>query len=290
MIELKEIVLSVLADYIADQVVARLNAEKKKAVILFTGSLAGADDMPEMLASLVSQGWELKAVLSREAETLLPTEELRHILPSGSIFTEPEIRQLRQLIDQRPFLLIPALTVNMAAKIACCIADDPISNAVAYGIGRGKQILACVDGCCPDRKALLPGGYHAPEPYREQMRSNMTTLARYGIWLTNIRSLPDEAERQFTKLIRSGSPSWRDPTATASAVPQRRIWQESGAAAELQSAQTAAITDLRGLRVVGKGDVLSCGQGGSLLVNREAVITQVAADEIKRQSIELVKG
>lgn len=259
MMELEEIVLSVLADYIADQVIARLNSERKKAVLLFTGSLAGADDMPEMLASLVSRGWELKAVVSRGAETVLPVEELRQILPEGSISVDPDIRQLRQLIDQRPFLLIPALTVNTAAKIACCIADDPISNGVAYGIGRGKRILACVDGCCPDRKALLPGGYHAPEPYREQMRNNMTTLARYGIWLTNIQSLPGEADRQFTKLIQNGPAAW-------------------------------AITDLRGLRVVGKGDVFLCKPGGSLLVNREAVITQVAEDEIKRRSIELVKG
>lgn len=296
--EVEKIVISVLADYIVEQVMARLNREKKKAVLLFTGSLAGFSGVPEMIETLHRQGWELQAVLSKGAETVLPIEKLRQSLPEESISATEDIRELRRLIDERPFLLLPALTVNTAAKIAYCIADEPISNAAAYGIGRGKRILACVDGCCPDRKALLPGGFHAPEAYREQMKNNLTALAGYGIWLTDIQSLPAEAERQFAAFIQNENrvDIWHNQKSVsmASAVkgcqsPPLPLTASGVTACQFPST-SSAVTDLRSIRVIGKGDVLSCSPGSRLLTTREAVITQVAFDEIRRRSIELVQG
>lgn len=337
--DLEKIVVSVIADYIADQVVNRLTAERKKALLLFTGSLAGFGGVPEMLETLQSQGWDLKAVLSKGAEAVLPVEKLKEALPRDAVFSAADGRELRSLMDERPFLLLPALTVNTAAKIACCIADEPITNAVAYAIGRGKRILACVDGCCPDRKLLLPGGFHAPEAYKEQMRNNLAALKRFGIRLTDIRSLPGEAERQFIQFMGSdggtvGSVGAAGTvgavTAAARAGAANLISASAGGAGQvlapavgstlasavgstlastvgtnlipavrLDSAPAAAGqnravsltgTDLRSVRVIGKGDVLSCRPGERLLVARDAVITQVAADEIERRSIELVKG
>lgn len=274
---LEKIILSVLAEYVVEQAAERLAAERRKALILFDGSFEGFPGIPAMLEQLQSGGWDLKAVLSESAENVLNKSAVESSLPTGALVRGGDAGQLRMLVEERSFLFLPTLTVNGASKIAHCMADDLTSNAAALAIAHGKQILACVDGCCPDRRAMLPGGFQAPEPYREQMRQNLRALASYGIRLTDVKGLAADAEGRLRGRLGA------EMKAAAGKSPVR------SSAVGAEAPEMWGTIDLRGLRVIGKSQVMACGEG-RILVGAEAVVTQTALEEAERKQIMLVKG
>jgi flavoprotein len=109
-------------------------------LVVFTGGTGSLDAVAEELGKL-SGKYKLYAVFSEMAKKVLPQEKLK----KNARLEEVCCDGLYEAIDKSRIVVLPTLTQNTAAKIACGIRDTVATEAVAVAILAGKKILACED-------------------------------------------------------------------------------------------------------------------------------------------------
>lgn len=177
-------------NWIIEEVIRRLEARRKKALVIFTGAAIGFQEAVPQLKALLAEGWDFKILLSNSAEYVLTPQLVKEQLGVKEIYLEREVKGLKPLYQDIGQVIIPTLTLNTAVKIALGIADTLTTNVVAHVLMEGIPIIAAKDGCDLKNPTRLQLGMNkTPTPYLMRMEQYLSTLESYGIRLVEASHL-----------------------------------------------------------------------------------------------------
>jgi len=149
-------------------------------LVVFTGGTGSLDAVAEELGKL-SGKYKLYAVFSEAAKKVLPQEKFKKIAQLEEVCCDG----LYEAIDKSKVVVLPTLTQNTAAKIACGIRDTVATEAVAVAIMAGKKILACEDSIPFTVKC---------QGYSKVINDIVQKLKEFGIVFCNAQKISDEVE------------------------------------------------------------------------------------------------
>lgn len=187
--QLRELIAGIIAELLPG---APAQA-KPNALVLFTGALLGFE--------------ESLAGLSRTDSVNLDwtqTDSARRILDQGRIDAVGMTRVDSSLVVSHDLLIVPTLTVNMAAKVVHGIGDCLASNVIAEFIMSGKPVVAVTNAACPDsadKRGWFPS---MPDGYAALLRQNLSALASFGVRLTTAAHLDRAVARAVQAPVSGG--------------------------------------------------------------------------------------
>lgn len=259
--ELERAISQAIVACLSDRVVEVLRARQKCAVVLLTATDLGLGELPATLAALRADGWTLRFALSEPAHKMLGAERLAELGLPVEPFTCAEHDTL---LDGCGLLLVPTLSITVAAKVACTIRDSVASQLLADALERGVAIIAALDGCCPDNPKRPPGSFRVTGAYKAQMRANLQALKDYGIRLVPSRKL-------------------------AGAAMQATMPEVARTVAHHAITPSAASPDSRpNKRIFSRSDAVQCREG-ELRLGRNVLVTPSAADELRIRNVRLIQ-
>lgn len=263
---LENVIYEVLISCIAERVAEKIAMYNKKALVVFTGSLINFEDAMESLEKLRKDGFSFEVFLSESARLLLDLTKIKQILQPTEIYQDshglPE-----QLAKNFETVIVPTMTINTAAKIACCMADTPASRLISNAMMRGKNVIIGIDGCCPDNKERVAKGYKMTEPLKAQLRDNMRKMASYGAYLTTLEDLYDNTKK---KVFYQG--------------PKGEILYEN----KIETSENAGCRVLS-KKVIGNVDILSNAGCRVIKISRNALVTKLAEETALKNKIQLIR-
>ena len=281
--EFENALMSTIVEYISDQIVLRYMDACKKAAILFSGALIGYADAVRSLQELKKDGWKLTVVMSKAAGEVLTEERIKNDIGPEAIYVEGAPINGRQIIDDNQFVLVPALTINTAAKVANCISDNLLTNMISRAMATGKPVVAAVDGCCPDNAVRAKLGFKVTDAYKARMRSNLEALQSYGIHLTVDSNLFDKVNKVYTASFDFPSPdSDAKPVQVKAEQAAQPSCSGSAAAEEVSSVKLDK-------KVIGRVDIARNARYKTIIVGADAVVTALASDEACNRGIAIVR-
>ncbi len=281
-VEFENALMSTIVDYISDQIILKYMEACKKATVLFTGALIGYNDAVASLKQLKEEGWELTAVMSKAATEVITEERVKKDIDPKAIYVEGAPVNGRQLINESQFVIVPALTINTAAKLANCIFDNLITNMISFAMHTGKPIVAAVDGCCPDNEVRAKLGFKVTESYKAKLRSNLVDIQSFGIVLTTDKSLAKKVNKVYAS-------SFDFPIPDSGEEPKQK--QETakpscGCAVKQEAEESSTTLDKR---VIGRIDIAKNAKYKTIYVSSDALVTVLAAEEAVKRGITIVK-
>ena len=281
--EFENALMSTIVEYISDQIVLRYMDACKKAAVLFSGALIGYADAVRSLQELKKDGWKLTVVMSKAAGEVLTEERIKNDIGPEAIYVEGAPINGRQIIDDNQFVLVPALTINTAAKVANCISDNLLTNMISRAMATGKPVVAAVDGCCPDNAVRAKLGFKVTDAYKARMRSNLEALQSYGIHLTVDSNLFDKVNKVYTANFDFPSPdSDAKPVQVKAEQAAQPSCSGSAAAEEVSSVKLDK-------KVIGRVDIARNARYKTIIVGADAVVTALASDEACNRGIAIVR-
>lgn len=253
-----------LVEAIAEEVIRRINEKliqmQKNALVVCTGSRLSLPAWIESLKKLQQQGFRFDLFLSKSAERVLGPDEIQKNLQIGQIWIDDN--NAEAIAGEYQTVLVPALTINTAAKLAACTADTPAARVILTSMMRGKAVVVSTDGCCPDNVARLDLGYRFTPAMKEKLRANIERMRSFGATLATADTL---AERTVKAL------------GLADTGQQRKVQQP-------EPAQVACNS-----RVISRQAVAAVPQGGVLRIPKGSMVTQLAEDTARTRGIALIK-
>lgn len=179
-----------ILNMIIDEVFRRLEARRKRSLVIFTGAAIGFQDAICSLKELLSDGWDLKIFLSKSAEHVFTPKLIKEQLGIEEVFLESNVKGLQDLYKDVSSFIIPTLTLNTAAKVSLGIADTMSTNLIAHGIMEGIQIVAAKDGCDLNNTTRLKLGMNkTPQSYLSTFDRHLANLEGYGIKLVEAKDI-----------------------------------------------------------------------------------------------------
>ena len=169
---------------IAKLVSRKLLEYQKNAMVVFTGTTIGTDVALEALCDLKEQGFTYHVLLSHSASKVLDVEKIRASLKPEDLWLGCSERTPEDLCSKYETILVPALTINSAARVANCMSDTVATSIILNGLLRRKTVVLSIDGCCPDVQKQINGGVPLPPILEGRLRSNLELLQGYGAILT----------------------------------------------------------------------------------------------------------
>ena len=284
-IDFENALMSTIVEYISDQVILRYAQCCKKAVLLFTGALIGYGDAVESLKAMKEDGWSFTAVLSKAASEVITKERIQNDIDPDAIYVEGAPVNGRQLVNDAQYVIIPALTVNTASKLANCIHDNLLTNMLFYANTSGKPVVAAVDGCCPDNKVREKIGFHVTDKHKGRMRKHLVDLVEFGYHLTTAASLAEKTDKVFCSDF---GIAFKDPYDEDE--PQVKI------KSTVPECRCPVSPDTPGVRksqinkkVIGRTDVIDHAESNVIVVSKDAIITGLARDEAIYRGITFIQ-
>lgn len=274
----EEAFISVVSDYVVQEVVKRYLARSKKALVLFSGALIGIQEVYENLNQLKADGWSLTVAMSQSAKEIISEQTIKEKIGPDAIYAEGNPVDYRKLVDECNYIIIPTLTINTTAKVANAINDNLLTRIIYRAMSVGKPIVAAIDGCCPDNEVRAKMGFKANDAYKAKLRSNLEALQSYGIVLTSAKNLFNKVNK-----VLAGSFKFSN---VRKAEPEKK--------AEACSCQVAAKPNKGGTvrldkNVISRNDILLNRQYKTIIVGKRANVTALAQDEAFRYGITIVK-
>ncbi len=248
---------------VARRVCERLVVLQKRALVVCTGSGLSFSVWKDALCNLEKAGYRFSLFVSRSAEFVLDLNVLQDELHFERVFRDDGQCVPEQLAGEYATVIVPALTINTAAKIASCHADTPAARIVLTSMMRGKNVILSVDGCCPDNPERTAKGYKFTEPLKEQLRTNMKRLKDYGATLATADKL---MHKVFTATSFHGG-----------IFADEHILKQ---------------TNLRGAYhcgdgIIGRSYIAGLPEGAVLHIKRGCRLTQLAADTARARGIQI---
>lgn len=272
----EEAFISVVSDYVVQEVVKRYLAQSKKALVLFSGALIGIQEAYDNLNQLKEDGWSLTVVMSASAKEIISEETIKEKIGPDAIYAEGNPVAYRKLVDECNYVIIPTLTINTTAKVANAINDNLLTNIIYRSMSVGKPIIAAIDGCCPDNEVRNKMGFKVTEAYKAKLRSNLEAMQSYGIVLTSAKNLFKKVNK-----VLAGSISFSNV---------RKAESKAEAKAVKSTAKAAAGGSIRlDKNVISRNDILLNRQYKTIIVGKRANVTALAQDEAFRYGITIVK-
>ena len=251
----------VLIAEVVRRVAEKLISVQKKALVVYTGSLIGFVPALVSLQQLQQAGFTFDLFLSKSASKLLDVETLRTVLTPGAFHQEGSLdRAPEELAAPYYTVLVPALTVNTASKIAACVADTPAARIISNSMMRGKNVVITRDGCCPENAERAAKGYHMTPALKAKLSANLETRRDFGAAICGCDTLAFKTMR----LVEPKAPDARPMLAEAQSVASAK-------------------------RVIGRREIISLPSGSLLRVSKNALVTQLARDAAHQRGVRIEK-
>lgn len=257
---------------ITELVVKRLQAFQSKALVVYTDTVIGAEDTLKALQELKSQGFAFDVLMSRKSYEIQDINEICSVLEPENFWVEPKREQVEIRSSQYDVVLVPALTVSDAARIAACIADTPDTAVVLDAFMRGKKVVISIDGCCPEHLAAVDEEIRMPEPLKKKLQANLEVLSGFGASLTESTQFKETTLR----LLR--------PEGRVFPSPHKSTEERLSNFSEMLGQKVEKIFSRKLLSVA---DIADYEENGTLWVRPGTMITQLAKDEARKKAIEI---
>lgn len=246
---LDRILLDLLSDRIIARMGGRMQAKTRSALVLFSDTDFGLEAALGQLQQLRDAGWAFETVVAPEAQSSLKDRL------AGFEVVEAE-GKVGVLLDRHSVILVPTLSISLAAKVALGIADDPLSKILQGGLERGVHIIAARDGVCPNGRDRHARGLLPNAAYQATMSGHLQKLMDYGLELSWAARLAVAVEG----------------VTPVSPVPI--------AAPKLVAARTEGVFGLREARSL---------EATELHLGHAVIVTPAAAEELRARDITLVR-
>ena len=270
---LEEIICQALIDCYSDLIVARLQSRQQKALVLFTGSSIGLDQALISLTQLREQGWTLDVVLSPQVDDGMRRQVARE-------FTIVQWPVGGPLLARYGVLLVPTLSITVAAKTALLIRDSFASQLFASALEQGLRIVAATDACCPVMLSAGPAPFRVADAYQQRMRQHLVALQDYGVTLVSASRL-GAAVQKLTAAGKAGVPSKAVATRATSCESLKKrtasVARHSSTAVKLESAK----------RLFSRSDALQY-RDCELRLAAGVLVTPLALDELRTRNVRLI--
>lgn len=260
--ELENAVTRAIIACLADRVVEALRTRQKCAVVLLTGTDLGLNELATTLRTLRDDGWTLRFALTRPAHNMLGAQRLAELgLPA-----EPGCcKTVDTLLDGCGLVLVPTLSITVAAKVAGTIRDSLASKLLAAALERGIRVIAALDGCCPDNPKRDATIFQVTAGYKARMRANLQALKDYGIALVPAGKIAGTANS--SSVLTAASRATASDVIAAPAQPEGR----------------------RERRIFSRSDAVQCREG-EVRLGRDVLVTPSAADELRIRNVRLIQA
>ncbi|MFN8456168.1 MAG: flavoprotein [Anaerolineae bacterium] len=180
-----------LVDKVVARILALINGEPiditaRNVLMLFSGASTGFVVGMEAIKRLTCSQHTLTIVLTPSASHVITEAQVRKA-GAGEIIGPNDWANAPELVRRSDVVLIPTLSMNLAARLALGLMDSLISTLVIGSLLAGKAVVAVKDGADPNGKAGLVFGAAAgaAPTLRATLEGHLTTLASYGVELVN---------------------------------------------------------------------------------------------------------
>ena len=201
---LKKIILDaviiVISSEIAERINKKLEIEKNRILVVFSGGAYGFSEAIASLRYLQDEGYDIKYILTESGDKVLGEENISNLLNTNKVYVEGR-DNLKNLVRSSNILILPTLTSNSAAKIANGISDTSLTRAVSGFILDRKPIFAATNSCCPeDRERVKYLSHPMNEFYKKQMTENMEKIEKFGVKFTFSKNIGKKVALYFVTL------------------------------------------------------------------------------------------
>jgi hypothetical protein len=269
-----------LVDKIVARVMALLNGEPvdtsaRHVLMLFSGASTGFVVGMEAIRRLSSSKHTLTVVLTPAASHIITEAHVREA-GASDIIGPNEWANTPALVKQSDLVLIPTLSMNLAARLALGLMDSLISTLIVGALLAGKPVIAVKDGADPNGNAglVFNAAAGAAPTLRAKLEAHLTTLASYGVELVG------EAECLVTLERRLLTGAAAKPAAKLVALPTNGMIESSLSKIEVHHNGTKA-------NFVTAAEILSLQPGSVLHLAPGSRLTPQAQDTARRMSLHL---
>lgn len=266
--QLQRCIEEVIAEEVIKRVQDKLIALQKKALVVCTGATISKTAWLVSLQQLKEAGFTFDLFLTKSAVDLFDPWVLESTLTPGRIIKGTSEETPEVLSRKYHTIIVPAMTIYTAAKVASCMGDTPASKIIFDGLMRGKNVVIAVDGCCPDNPTRAALGYCPPEPLKQALRDNMEKMRSYGATLTTAERL---AKKTLSLIQGSGF------------APAEPVVKQQHTPAQTRN------RNFLDVRVLGNSDILTCPSGSVLVVPSGCLVTQMALDTARGRGVVIEK-
>ncbi|TCO77957.1 flavoprotein [Marinisporobacter balticus] len=196
---IEETMIEVFTTEIVNEVLRRLENMPKKALVIFTGGSIGFNESIEQIKKLKADGWKLRLLISRSAESVLTKEIIKDRIGSDEveIHVERDPKEMKFYYSDIDKVIFPVLTMNTATKIAHGISDTLITNIVSQCLMMDIPIVAAKNACDPSNEERIRIGMgKAQTAYINTLNHHLTLLESYGIKLVSGNEIYDEVMKR----------------------------------------------------------------------------------------------
>ncbi|NJN94408.1 MAG: hypothetical protein HC875_10105 [Anaerolineales bacterium] len=180
-----------LVDKIVARILALINGEPvdtspRRVLMLFSGASTGFVVGMEAIKRLTNSQHALTIVLTPSASQIITEAQVRKA-GAGEIIGPNDWADAPGLVRQSDLVLIPTLSMNLAARLALGLMDSLISTLVIGSLLAGKAVVAVKDGADPNGNAgrVFNAAAGAAPALRATLNGHLTSLASYGVELVS---------------------------------------------------------------------------------------------------------
>jgi hypothetical protein len=192
-----------LVDKITARVLALVNGEPvdlsaKNVLMLFSGASTGFVAGMEAIKRLAHSPHGLTVVLTPSAGHIITTDKVR-AAGARNIIQSHEWVNAPALVKQSNLVLIPTLSMNLAARLALGLMDSLVCTLTLGALLAGKAVVAVEDGADPNGPGgLVFGATEGTAPaLRAQLSGHLTALRAYGMELVREQDFLLTMERRL---------------------------------------------------------------------------------------------
>ncbi len=240
-----------------------LKEEKKNVLAVITGGSHCQKDIYTLLASYPQVNyWYLMSPAAKSMESLQFWTK---------IGTEAEsFEDMQSAVSKADCIILPSLTKNSLAKMACGIADNLALNAVQSAFMKCKPVIA-LDSCWnPESESGVLQGKNKNLEYNQLLFSYRDRLRMFGMISVSARNV----KRVLDYVLIPGSEDWEQA--------DRKEPEHTGTGKGPEAAESAEEPVLYG--IITKQDIYGKKH---LLVSRDARFTTLARDYISERRVDV---
>lgn len=124
---------------------AQTAAQNRQVLAIFGTTQTGLDLPLQQLQQCQQEGWKIQIILSELATKTLPLSPIQAAFGEENIWQENALRDIAEIVDAYPLIVLPALAYPMAAKLALRLVDTPCTYLVFEALQHEKRVIAASD-------------------------------------------------------------------------------------------------------------------------------------------------
>ena len=125
--------------------VLKERAQNRQVLAIFGTTQTGLDIPLQQLQQCQQEGWKIQIILSELATKTLPLSPIQTAFGEETIWQENALRDIAEIVDAYPLIVLPALAYPMAAKLALRLVDTPCTYLVFEALRQEKRVIAASD-------------------------------------------------------------------------------------------------------------------------------------------------